>query len=238
MECVICDKTIDGHGETAAARYCGAGFCDACILNRSLSHSEEARSLFEQRGYSFKEHPVLCELNSEVSDVLRYSVGQENDSIALALTKQCEITVLRDCRFDLLCKVIDQIHEAQSLQDIPLTTFKKSRRCDNVNTCAGDVVELFRYISCLTDDVPSCLLNKAAPPSYKNVTAPSKKQPKITDMLNKSLRKPIPKPRLRSPHNTSPPASVKPKHAPKSPDILSPILSPKSASLPPPLHRQ
>ena len=228
MECVMCDTTIDGHGETAAARYCGAGFCDACLMNRSLSHSEQARSFFTMRAYSFKEHPVLCEINSEVSEVLRFSVGQENDSIALALTKQCGITVLRDCRFDLLCKVIDQIHEAQSLQDIPLTTFKKSRRCDNINTCAGDIVELFRYMSCLTDDVPSCLLSKAAPPSYKNVTAPSKKQPKITDMLNNSLRKPIPKPRRRSPPKSPSPVSAKSSPVPDSRDSPPPPPPPKN----------
>ena len=222
MECVLCNTTIDGHGETAAARYCGAGFCDACLMNRSFSHSQQAQSFFEMRAYSFKEHPVLCEINSEVSEVLRFSVGQENDSIALALTKQCDIPVLRDCRFDLLCKLIDQIHESQSLQDIPLTTFKKSRRCDNVNQCAGDIVELFRYMSCLTDDVPSCLLSKTAPPSYKNVTAPSKKQPKITEMLNNSLRKPIPKPRLRSPPKSPSAVSAKSSPVPDSHDSPPP----------------
>ena len=207
MECVLCDKTIDGHGETAAARYCGAGFCDDCLLNTSPSHTEKARSCFEQRAYSFREHPVLCEINSEVSEVLKYSIGQESDSIAMALIKQCDIATLKESRFDLLCRVIDNIHEGQALKNMPLTNFKKSRRCDKVNTCAGDIVELFRYVSCLTETVPSCLMNKTAPPSYSAVTEPSTTQPEITEMLNNTLRKPIPKPRLRSPPKTPVPSS-------------------------------
>ena len=197
MECIMCDKTIDGHGESAAARYCGAGFCDDCLLNRSPSHTDQARSLFEQRAYSFKEHPVLTELDHGVSEVLRFSIGQENDSIAMALIKKCEISTLKEARFELLCNVIDNIHESQALKNVPLTTFKKSRRCDNVNICAGDIVELFRFVSCLTDNVPSCLFNKTAPPSY--TTATSSTNPTIIEMLDKSTRRPIPKPRLRPP---------------------------------------
>ena len=198
MQCVTCDQDIDGHAESAAARYVGAGFCDQCIQSRSMERSETTRSLFERRAYSFKEHPALSEINSSVSEVLRYSMGQENDAIAIALIKQCDISALKEARFELLCRVIDNIHEGQALKDMPPTKFNKSKRCDNLNRCASDIVELFRYVSCLSDDVPSCLFSKIQPPAYTDAA-----QPKITDMCNKSVRRPIPAPRGKvSPANS------------------------------------
>ena len=211
MECITCDAEIDGYGESAAARYVGAGFCDRCILSRSPDHTQQATALFQLRAYSFKEHPVLSEIDWDVAEVLKFSIGQENDSIALALVKSCTPSVLLDSRFDLLCRVIDNIHEGQALRNVPLSTFRKSKRCDNVNKCAGDIVELFRFISCLSDEMPACLLNKSAKSmSDKSGTCPSDtahSNAKITQMCNESLRKPIPKPRKRKAPTpvTSPP---------------------------------
>ena len=210
MECCVCDKKIDGNAESASARYVQAGFCDECIQSRSLEHTEISRSLFERRAYSFKEHPVLSDIDWDVAEVLKYSLGQENDAIALALVKQCTQSVLKEARFDLLCMVIYSIHEGQILRNIPLSTFRKSKRCDNINKCASDIVDLFRYVSCLSDEVPSCLLNKTAPPSYETATGPigqsdtAHAQIDLTEMCNQSLRKPIPQPRLHSTPDSTP----------------------------------
>ena len=202
----MCEKKIDGHAESASARYVGAGFCDECIQSKSLGNNATARSYFEQRAYSFKEHPALQEINWKVSEVLRFSTGQENDAIAMALLKSCEISDLKEARYELLCRVIDNINECQSDKGIPITKFNRSKRCDNINRCASDIVELFRYVSCLSDNVPSCLTSKIPPPPYKPPD-----QPKINE-INPSVRRPIPQPRKKA----SPVISQDVSHPPSS----------------------
>ena len=70
MQCVTCDRNIDGYAESSAARYVGAGFCDACILDQSID--VEIRGHFlQKRAYSLKEYPVLAEIDWGVSEILK-----------------------------------------------------------------------------------------------------------------------------------------------------------------------
>ena len=179
MECVTCDRPIDGYAESSSARYVGAGFCDNCIVDKSIDAATKY-SFLQLRAYSFKEYPVLAEIDWKVSEVLRHSTGQTNEAIAIALADSIPPDSLKDARYDLLSTAIALINEGQVLKDKPPTRLRASRRCDSLDKCSNDIVELFHYVSCLSDDVPSCLKKKLnasnsesvlpSPPSYTTAT--------------------------------------------------------------------
>ena len=171
MECVTCNAPIDGYAESAACRYVGAGFCDACIISQSID-AQIAGPHLEKRAYPLKDFPVLSELDWDVAQILKHSYGQSNEAIAIALVANIPPTKLKEARYDLMCRAIANINEGQALRDQPLTLVRLSRRCEDVNKCATDIVELFKFVSCLIDDIPPCLKKRIVLKAKKNVAPP------------------------------------------------------------------
>ena len=226
MQCVTCDRDIDGQAESAAARYVGAGFCDECIVSKSVD-SEIAGPYMELRAYPLKDFPILGEIDWNVSQVLKHSAEQAKDAIAIALVNTIPPPTLKEARFDLMCKAIQMIHDGEALKDQPLSHLKASRRCDNLDKSANDIVELFWYISSLSDDLPSCIKKKLPasvtkhqnplppPPTYSNATAKKQSPQKLKSNLSylrpapiealissSSIPPPPPSPMNRSPDAT------------------------------------
>ena len=175
IECIGCDVPILLSSLSAAARNARSGFCTVC---KDIDLEKNSPQL--NRTYNIRDVPVLGDIDGEVSQILVNSVEQSNEIIALALSQNISLLVLQETRYDLLCRAAANINEGQALRDRSLTPFKPSRRCSNADKCALDIVELFKFVSCITDELPTCLQKSKAtvqrqdplipaPPSYSTV---------------------------------------------------------------------
>ena len=185
MECVTCDAPINGYAESAAARYVGAGFCDACILSQSID-AEIAGPQLEKRAYSLKDFPILGEIDWDVAQVLKHSYGQSTEAIAIALADNILPPTLKDARYELMCKSLENINEGQTLREQPVTAFRMSRRCEDINKCTVDIVELFQFVSCLTDEIPQCLKKRIVLKPKRKIPPPPGPPPIHTSAVNQS----------------------------------------------------
>ena len=112
MECVACERPIDSALQSVAARNVGAGFCDNCKQNQSDDVTPDMSKSFDSRALSFKENPALNDLDWHVVEVLKYSNHfAENESIANALLNSCTPESLKEARYVLLCRAINDIQE-------------------------------------------------------------------------------------------------------------------------------
>ena len=136
MECVTCDAPINGYAESAAARYVGAGFCDACILSKSID-AEIAGPQLEKRAYSLKDFPILGEIDWDVAQVLKHSYGQSSEALAFALADNIPPPTLKEARYELMCKTVENINEGKTLREQPVTPFRMSRRCEDIKKMCG-----------------------------------------------------------------------------------------------------
>ena len=242
LECITCDAPITLESLSAAARSAGSGFCDLC---KDID-AEMAGPL--NRTYPLRDVPVLGDIDGDVSEILKNSVDQSNETIALALAQNIPPPTLKETRYDLLCKAVANINEGQALKNQTLTSFKPSRRCANVDKCALDIVELFKFVSCLSDEIPTCLKSKQIkirrqelppppsqppPPPYHSVMKQSSRVSRfISDKINSlvsNMTRPLPpdislsQPQMNSISSlTSPPP---PPPAPPLPPQFPPTLS-------------
>ena len=77
-----------------------------------------------------------------------------------------------------MCKTIANINEGQALKDQSVTVIRMSRRCEDINKCAADIVELFKFVSCLTDEMPQCLKKRIVLKPKRNIPPPPGPPPK------------------------------------------------------------
>ena len=197
VECIGCDAPVALSSLSAAARNARAGFCELC-------KDIEAEKVCLNQTYHLRDVPVLGDIDGDISQILVNSVEQSNECIALALSQNIPHDILRDTRYDLLCRAVANINEGRALRDQPLTGFKPSRRCGNADKCALDIVELFKFISCISSVLPTCLSSSKAirsnlppppppipPPSYSAVMKSPRVSRYIADKI-KAISRPCP----------------------------------------------
>ena len=210
--CVICEGPIQGTGETAAARYAGCGLCDECLC--TLNDEDTISAIRKQRQYSCKDCPVLQELGPEVIPILSYSRGYSPDIITSTLIDKVPALALRECRYDLLNYAMKQILEGNSLSGGPQLTIntKGLSKCGDAKKCAFDITELFRFVSLISPDLPTCLISRIHSDPAQPAAPPPKPVPVPRTSINKTVASPA-----ESPAPPPPPPTSRPPHTPQNP---------------------